>query len=99
MIYRQNGKKWTLPDIVEFEGRVKELSVMGYPKFTYEVVGYRKPLKGEYYLSGAIPEAYLAPNDLSTEYLVVRKKEKMVLRQVWVSEKSAKLNAEEVSHA
>jgi hypothetical protein len=95
MIYRQDGKKWTLPDVVEFEGRYD----VAYPKFTYEVVGYRKPLKGEHYLSGAIPKAYLAPNDLSTEYLVVRKKEKMVLRQVWVPEKSAKLNAEEVSHA
>ena len=86
MIYRQGRKKWTLPDNIHFDGeRVA--------RFAYEVVGYREPKKGEYFLSGAIPEAYYAPNDLSTEYLVVRKKEKMVLRQVWVPEKSAKLNA------
>jgi hypothetical protein len=98
MTYRQDGKKWTLPDVVEFEGHYRYNDV-AYPKFTYEVVGYRKPLKGEYYLSGAIPQAYLAPNDLSTEYLVVRKKEKMVLRQLWVPERIAKLNGEEVFHA
>jgi len=28
----------------------------------------RCPKKGEWYLSGAIPAAYQAPNDLSTEY-------------------------------
>jgi hypothetical protein len=35
-------------------------------------VGFRKPLKGEHYLSGAVVTAYLAPNDLPTEYMVVR---------------------------
>ena len=28
------------------------------------------PKKGEWYLSGAIPEAYEAPNDLTTEYFI-----------------------------
>ncbi len=37
----------------------------------YTKIGKRCPLKGEYYLSGAIPEAYRAPNDLMTEYWVV----------------------------
>jgi len=32
---------------------------------------FRPPLKGEWYLSGAIPEAYKAPNDLSTAYHIV----------------------------
>lgn len=31
----------------------------------------RRPRKGEWYVSGAIPAAYRAPNDLSTEYLIV----------------------------
>lgn len=31
---------------------------------------YRCPLKGEWYLSGAIPGAYQAPNDLSQEYWI-----------------------------
>ncbi len=30
----------------------------------------RPPRKGEWYLSGSIPEAYRAPNDLSTSYLI-----------------------------
>jgi len=37
----------------------------------YRVVGFRPPRKGEHYLSGTIPAAYLAPNDLSAPYHVV----------------------------
>ena len=33
---------------------------------------HRKPQAGEWYLSGAIPEAYRAPNDLSTVYHIAR---------------------------
>jgi hypothetical protein len=32
----------------------------------------REPKKGEYYLSGAIPCAYRAPNDLSTDYHIAQ---------------------------
>lgn len=32
----------------------------------------RQPLQGEWFLSGAIPEAYRAFNDLAEEYLIVR---------------------------
>ena len=32
----------------------------------------RPPRKGEWYLSGAIPEAYRAPNDLDTPYHIAR---------------------------
>jgi len=32
----------------------------------------RTPLRGEWYLSGAIPEGYMAPNDLSTEYHICK---------------------------
>lgn len=32
----------------------------------------RAPRAGEYYLSGAIPTAYRAPNDLSTAYPIMR---------------------------
>jgi hypothetical protein len=39
----------------------------------YERTGeFRAPKKGEYYLSGAIPEAYRAPNDLSMEFHILR---------------------------
>jgi hypothetical protein len=33
---------------------------------------FRAPRKGEWYLSGAIPIAYKAPNDLSTEFRIMR---------------------------
>lgn len=32
----------------------------------------RAPQKGEWYLSGAIPEAYRAPNDLTTVFHILR---------------------------
>ena len=87
MTVRMNGKKWTLPDVVQFGDRVY-LN----PHYTYEVIGFRPPRKGEYYLSGAIPQTYLAPNDLSSEFLIVKQKEKMVLRQVMVPESTVHLN-------
>lgn len=39
-------------------------------KFTHAVAtgDFRRPRKGEWYISGAIPAAYRAPNDLSTPY-------------------------------
>lgn len=40
------------------------------PKFFRAGPEFRPPRKGEYYLSGAIPCAYLAPNDLSTPYRI-----------------------------
>ncbi len=33
---------------------------------------YRNPCKGEYYLSGAIVTAYLAPNDLGSPYWIAK---------------------------
>jgi len=33
---------------------------------------FRCPLKGEYYLSGAIPQVYRSPNDLPTKYHIMR---------------------------
>ena len=41
--------------------------------YTYEVVGFRAPKRGEYYVSGSYPQAYKAPNDLEpSEYLIVK---------------------------
>jgi len=31
---------------------------------------YRTPKKGEYYISGAVPMAYIAPNDLSQNFYI-----------------------------
>jgi hypothetical protein len=33
---------------------------------------YRPPRAGEYYLSGAVPTAYRAPNDLSDHFYIMR---------------------------
>ena len=41
-------------------------------KTYYNTKEFRCPKKGEYYLSGARPCAYKAPNDLSTEFYIAR---------------------------
>ena len=56
----------TLPTAVRFEGD-------GPFKYYYRKVGFRPPKKGEFYLSGAVVQAYRAPNYLSASYLVVEK--------------------------
>lgn len=33
---------------------------------------FRNPKRGEWYLSGAIPEAYKAPNDLSSPFHILK---------------------------
>lgn len=56
-------------------------SDVGYPTVVnFEHIGmcyytldmFRCPKRGEYYLSGAVIEAYRAPNDLGTEFRIVR---------------------------
>jgi len=37
---------------------------------------FRYPKKGEYFLSGAVPMAYKAPNDLTTRYRIMRIEER-----------------------
>jgi len=64
--HREQGKKWILPKKVHFEGAPQRALK------SYKILGYRFPKKGEYFLSGAICEAYLSPNDLSAYYLVVQ---------------------------
>lgn len=58
-----------IPTKVPFEGD------SGDSKFKeYEVVGFKVPMKGEFFLSGAIVKAYKASNDLTTPYWVVNPK-------------------------
>lgn len=54
-----------LPDAVHFEGLPTRR------KFTYRVMGFRPPRRGEFYLSGAVVWAFRAPADLRTPYQVV----------------------------
>lgn len=60
MIYRQDGRKWTLPDT---------LAIPPYRQCFY-TVEYRAPKKGEWYLSGAIVGAYDAKHDMDDKFLV-----------------------------
>jgi hypothetical protein len=44
----------------------------GFGKRYFQYSGQkRSPKKGEYYLSGAIPQVYQAPNDLSTVFHIM----------------------------
>lgn len=60
-----------LPKVVTFIPRGR--SGLFAARHFYRVIGKRAPKKGEFYLSGAIVEAYEAPNDLTDEYIVVEK--------------------------
>ena len=42
------------------------------PLYFYESLGFRNPKKGEFYLSGAIPMGYMAKNDMSSPYHIIR---------------------------
>jgi hypothetical protein len=55
-----------IPKLVAFDG-VKD-------KRNYDVVGFKAPKKGEYYLSGAIVAAHKASVDMVTPYWVVTPK-------------------------
>ncbi len=61
---RLAGKRWSIPEVIRFEG----INGMCF----WHALDFRKPLKGEYYASGAEVMAYIAPNDLSTEYLIMQ---------------------------
>ena len=78
-VIRIKDKKWVLPSIVMFEN----YTLIG-EHYTCDVVDFRCPLFGEFYLSGAEPKAWQAPNDMSSPFLVVTKKTRMVQRQTWV---------------
>lgn len=56
---------------VSFEGLGKVCGFRFSRELEYRKIAFRKPLKGEYYLSGAIPKAYRAPNDLLSPYWIV----------------------------
>lgn len=56
----------SLPKVLPFELHGRSMLCF------YERVGTRAPRKGEFFVSGAIPAAYRAPNDLTAEALIVR---------------------------
>lgn len=52
--------------------------------WAYRVLGTRCPKRGEFYVSGAVPQAYKAPNDLASRYMIVEPVTEHTLRQVWM---------------
>jgi len=56
-----------LPEVMPFEGVNGRQTLDCY--WRYRGVGC--PKKGEYYVSGAIPMAYKAPNNLSRSFMIV----------------------------
>lgn len=59
-----------MPKLYPKEGKTG----MGVHSFMYVMTGeFRPPKKGEHYISGAIPEAYEAPNTLTTNYAIARR--------------------------
>ena len=71
---RIGDKSYTLPIVLRFFGNTH----------FYEVVGYRAPCAGEFYISGAIPEAYYTANDLQQEFLIAVPRERAMQVKVWV---------------
>lgn len=67
-----------LPKAVNFEGVKNRFT--NDARCYYELVEFRAPLKGEFYLSGAIVMAYRAKNSLSTAYWIVRPTQKVESR-------------------
>lgn len=54
------------------------------PFQTVKMTGeFRKPLKGEYYISGAIPEAYQAFNDINDSFHIAKRVEPPA-RVIWI---------------
>ena len=77
-IVRLRGKKWELPEVLPEE--------YGHSYYFWKEIDFRKPLRNEYFVSGAIPEIYIAPNNLSQEYLVVTLLKKAYRKTIWVEE-------------
>jgi hypothetical protein len=64
-----------LPDHkINFENLTVKTGSLGPSKFNNRwarVIEFRPPKKGEFYLSGAIVQAFKAPNDLDSSYWIV----------------------------
>lgn len=63
-MYKHDKSPNKLPKTVSFEG-------LRPSRQPYRHLGFRPPKKGEFYLSGALVQAWKAPNDLTTAFYVV----------------------------
>lgn len=66
------------------DNEISKLGSTGKGVFAINSRVFGKPKRGEWYLSGAVPEAYKAPNDLTTPYHIARlvKVEKIVTYKI-----------------
>ena len=79
LAWRLRGDPVARPDAIALIAQCMEArsiyamgdSVMG-RHYYCELGAFRPPMAGEYYLSGAIPEIWWAPNDLSKAFRIVR---------------------------
>jgi hypothetical protein len=73
--YNQRPQPWQLPGLFVLEISMLPSAVhfegLGPGAFYYRKLGFREPKKGEFYLSGAVVQAWKAPNDLTTSYQIV----------------------------
>lgn len=80
------GKTYTIDgsDLKKITGKV---STYNDPEYYVAVtIGtHRKPRKGEWYISGAKPVAYMAPNDLDTSFAIARLEKRTKKKSIrWV---------------
>ena len=75
-IVRLRDKKWELPEVLPEE--------YGHSYYFWKEIDFRKPLRNEYFVSGAIPEIYRSSRNLSQEYLVVTLLKKAIRKTIWV---------------
>lgn len=66
------GRTYRLPKKLIFWSDVNPCKSSPRRLREYAIEGMRPPRRGEYYLSGAVVAAHMAPNDLSSAYIVVR---------------------------
>lgn len=73
-----SGKVWKLPEVLQLGGGLTGSN------YFYEVVGYRPPLKGDLYISGAVPALYKARNDLPfCNHLIARTTALAKQKTIW----------------
>ena len=69
VVYKHGRRKWSLPDVFEFfRGEL----------YFYEVLGFRRPKKNEWFVSGAVPTVYQTAHDLTNEFIVVKPTDRAV---------------------
>lgn len=83
MIYRQDGKKWTLPDVLLFMDADSSIYVRRFRPRHFYTVEYRRPKTGEWFLSGAVIEPYRALFDFRTKYLVATPTDEAIKVTEW----------------